>query len=143
MKKQKVESAGAVVYFISKGKLVYLILKHIKIGGHWGFPKGRREKGETELENAKREVLEETNINDIIYDRKFKEILKYFFSIEDTLYEKTVSYFLAESSESNVKLSEEHIEFFWGRFEDILKKLGKSSDKEVLIKANRYLKNKI
>ena len=37
--------------------------------GHWGFPKGHVEEGETELETAIREVKEETNL-DVEVDKK-------------------------------------------------------------------------
>ncbi len=40
--------------------------------GHWSFPKGHMEAGETELETAIREVKEETNIDvKIISDKKY------------------------------------------------------------------------
>ena len=41
----------------------YLIIHH-QIG-HWGFPKGHKEAGESDLEAAKRELVEETGISDI------------------------------------------------------------------------------
>ena len=37
------------------------MVKH-RAGGHWAFPKGHVEKGETETETAVREVLEETGV---------------------------------------------------------------------------------
>ena len=50
-----------------------LLVKHNK--GHWDFPKGHVEEGETEKQTALREVKEETNIDvQIISDKKWKKI---------------------------------------------------------------------
>lgn len=57
------KSCGAIV--IEDGKV--LLVKHN--AGHWDFPKGHVEEGETEFETAIREVKEETNI-DIKLKRK-------------------------------------------------------------------------
>ena len=55
MKKEK--SCGCIVF--NDGKV--LLVRHNK--GHWDFPKGHVEPGETEEQTAKREVKEETNID--------------------------------------------------------------------------------
>ncbi len=56
MKTEK--SCGAVI-FNDEDKV--LIVKHN--AGHWDFPKGHMEAGETETQTAIREVKEETNID--------------------------------------------------------------------------------
>ena len=53
-------SSGIVVFFRSKKSIEYLLLKHIQ--GHWSFPKGHIEEGETLEETAIRETFEETGI---------------------------------------------------------------------------------
>lgn len=60
MKKEK--SCGVVVLrqLKEKEEIKVLLIHHVL--GHWGFPKGHVEKGETEEETAKREVFEETGI---------------------------------------------------------------------------------
>ena len=55
-------SCGAVVYRMDAGQPLYLLIKN-KRSAHWGFPKGHMEKGETQEETAKREVLEETGMH--------------------------------------------------------------------------------
>ena len=55
MKHEK--SCGAVI--IKNNKV--LVLQ--QVAGHWGFPKGHVEKGETEVETAIREIKEETNLD--------------------------------------------------------------------------------
>ncbi|MBP9840923.1 MAG: NUDIX domain-containing protein [Simkaniaceae bacterium] len=57
---------------IHNGKI--LIIKHVN-GGHWGFPKGRPEQGETPLETASRELFEETGLKvvQLLQDAPFIE----------------------------------------------------------------------
>ena len=55
------KSCGAVVFRRYHGNTELLLIKHTA-GGHWSFPKGHVEKGETEEETAVREVYEETHI---------------------------------------------------------------------------------
>jgi len=53
------ESFGAVVFRYEAGQLLYLLVLHTG-GGHWDFPKGHPEEGESPEETARREVREET-----------------------------------------------------------------------------------
>lgn len=57
MKHEK--SCGAVVVR-NAPEPEYLLVRHLD--GHWGFPKGHVEAGETEKETAKREIREETGL---------------------------------------------------------------------------------
>ena len=59
MKTEK--SCGAVVLRKNQGRLQVLLIKHIN-GGHWAFPKGHVERGETEEQTALREIKEETGL---------------------------------------------------------------------------------
>ena len=60
MKREK--SCGAIVYRHKNGRVELLLLKH-RFGGHWSFPKGHVEAGETEEQTALREVKEETGLS--------------------------------------------------------------------------------
>lgn len=58
---EKVEkSCGMAVFKEENNEIYILIAQHIK--GHWDLPKGHVEEGETEIETALRETLEETGI---------------------------------------------------------------------------------
>ena len=46
---QHEKSCGAIVYRKSHGNTEILLIKHIN-SGHWSFPKGHMENGETEIE---------------------------------------------------------------------------------------------
>ena len=55
------KSCGAVVFTNDSGQRKYLIIK--SLNGIYGFPKGHIEINETELEAAKREILEELKLS--------------------------------------------------------------------------------
>ncbi len=116
----------------------YLLL-HYKIG-HWGFPKGHIEKGESPEQAAVRELVEETGIKDFIAMPGFVERIKYFFRKEGSVIAKEVVFFLARTEEKNVVLSPEHVDFVWLSFDDALKKLTFESTKNVLKKAEGFLR---
>ena len=73
--------------------MVFLVL--LKKGGHWGFPKGHANLGETPLETAKRELQEETGllVEEVLHNEPIVE--SYQFYKEKTLVLKEVSYFLS------------------------------------------------
>lgn len=80
------KSCGAIV--VEDGKV--LLVKHN--AGHWDFPKGHVEEGETDFETAIREVKEETNI-DIKIEKENRYISEY--SPKENVM-KTVIYFIGE-----------------------------------------------
>ena len=55
------KSCGAIIYRIKDDNLEFLTISH-RSDGHWGFPKGHVEKGESEEETAIREIYEETGL---------------------------------------------------------------------------------
>ena len=73
---QHEKSCGAIVYRKSHGNTEILLIKHIN-SGHWSFPKGHMEDGETEIETAIREIKEETSVN-VMIDPTFRETVSYF-----------------------------------------------------------------
>ena len=60
MKSEK--SCGAIVLSPDNTNRKVLLIKH-ENGGHWAFPKGHVEEGETEVETALREIKEETGLS--------------------------------------------------------------------------------
>ena len=79
----KEKSAGAIIYRIENGVPQYLLLHYAPAEegkrGQWGFAKGHVEERETEEETARREIAEETGINDLKIIPGFKKSEKYFF----------------------------------------------------------------
>jgi 8-oxo-dGTP pyrophosphatase MutT (NUDIX family) len=117
MKSIPPRAAGAVVYRRTEQGVRILVLRAYK---NWDFPKGLVEPGETELDAARREVLEETGIAELDYPfgEEYKETLPY-------AARKIARYYLAETRQAEIKLPvsgelgrPEHHEYRWVSFED-------------------------
>jgi len=139
------KSAGAII-FRKKNKKIYYLLLHYPSGAkapkeYWDLPKGHIEKGENEIETARREVEEETGLKDIKFVEGFKEWIKYFFKFEGKNILKFVTFYLVETKTKEVKISFEHLGYKWLPYEKALEKLTFKNAKEILKKANDYLKN--
>ena len=130
-------SAGAVVFHKRGRKIEYLLLQYEL--GHWDFPKGHIEKGETEKDAASREITEETGIKDIIFLPGFQKEVKYFFKKNKKTILKTVIFYLAETKAKKVKISFEHTGYEWLSHSLALKKLTFANAKEILKSANNFL----
>lgn len=72
MRKEK--SCGALVVRRGAESPEILLIKHN--GGHWAFPKGHVEAGETEEETALREVQEETGLT-VKLDTRYREMVTF------------------------------------------------------------------
>ena len=73
MKHEK--SCGGLIYREHNGETDILLLKH-RCGGHWSFPKGHMEAGETEMETALLEIREETGLR-VFLREGFREAVEY------------------------------------------------------------------
>ena len=131
-------SAGAVVFTTGPGGTRYLLLNSKYKTTYWDFPKGNIEKGESEEDAARREILEETSIQKTTFVPNFKERISYFYRREGQTIYKEVVFFLAEAITLDVKISEEHAGYEWVTFEEGIKRLSQNS-RDVLEKANRIL----
>ncbi len=56
-------SCGIIPVRLRRGRREYLLVQHG--GGHWGFPKGHPEPGESDEQAARRELAEETGLRDV------------------------------------------------------------------------------
>ena len=154
----KEKSAGAIIFRkepfrTSQGKdnKIYYLLLHYH-SGHWEFPKGHIEGKESEEETVKREITEETGINDIKIIPGFKKYIKYFFrqykenvSEEDRKKGKTpwifklVAFFIAETDTKEVKISSEHTGFLWLPIDEAIKKTTFKNSKKLLKEADDFI----
>ena len=135
MREQK--SAGIVLFRNASAKNEFLWLNYPQ--GHWDFVKGKIEQGETPRETALRETKEETGISDIEFIDGFEESVEYDFRFKKEDIHKKVIFFLAKTSEKNIKLSHEHNDYLWLEYNDTLKKTTFENAKIVLSKANDFL----
>jgi len=134
-------SAGAIIFRKENGQISYLLLRYSteSVEPFWDLTKGHIEKGENELETAKREVEEETGLSDIEFVNGFKEQIQYSYQLGGQLRSKMVTFFLAESRNKNVKISPEHVGYIWSPYKQALAKLTFDDQKEILIKAHNFL----
>lgn len=129
-------SCGAVVYRIINGEVRFLLIKN-KRSLNWGFPKGHMERGEDEHATAYREIFEETGIRaSFLPGFRFKSE----YSIQNKI-EKKVIIFLATTSDTHTVIQQEEIEeYLWLGYEKAMDTLKFPNDRQILIKANEYLK---
>lgn len=132
------KSSGAVIFREEQANIYYLILHYQ--AGHWDFVKGNIEKGEETKQTIIREAEEEAGIKDLEFIKGFKETMEYFYKLKGRTIFKTVVFFLAETRIKEIELSHEHTGFTWLTYEDALKRLTFENAKEVLKKANEFLK---
>lgn len=130
-------SAGAIVIHRSDGTVKYLILHYP--AGHWDFPKGNVEKGESDLDAAIREISEETGLTDLKIINGFKKRIQYYYKRGDQLVKKTVTFYLAESKTKDVKLSYEHQGYIWLPIDEALAKVTYQNARNVLKEAHQFL----
>lgn len=131
------KSCGAIVYRKFHGNTEILLIKHIN-SGHWSFPKGHVETGETEMETAKREIKEETAI-DVIIDPTFRETVTYS-PKKDTV--KVVVYFLARAKNVNFTPQESEIaEIRWVDISYAGNILSYENDRTIVSRAKNAIKN--
>jgi bis(5'-nucleosidyl)-tetraphosphatase len=133
------KSCGAVVY-IRSPNVKYLLLQYE--AGHWDFVKGNVAAGENEQQTAVRELGEETGITDAKFINGFKETISYFYKRQGATVLKEVVFFLMETKTANIKLSFEHIGFIWLTYDDAMRRLTFKNARDVLQKANEFLKKK-
>jgi 8-oxo-dGTP pyrophosphatase MutT (NUDIX family) len=142
------KSAGAIIFFMEDSAPHYLLLHYPGInrkGGHWEFAKGHIEEGEDYEKTVKREVAEETGLEDIKIIPGFKEHIKYFFRETRQKQKnpawifKLVTFFIAEAKTKDIKLSQEHIGYVWLPYEEALKKITYKNSKILFKKAHEFL----
>jgi len=124
----------------SKAKNPHSRASSLRGRDYWDLPKGHIEKGEDILSTVRREVLEETGLGDINLVEGFKETIRYFFRFEGKNVLKFVTFFLAETKKEKIEISPEHIGYKWLPYLEALQQLTFRNAKEILEKANRYLR---
>lgn len=131
MRYRRDRSAGVIVFHRDeKGCRFLLLLSRLTKRPLWEFPKGGIDDGESAAEAALRELEEETGMAtaDIRLIPEFEHREEYRFTSGSgdsrTLVRKEVTYFLAESRTTAVRLSaHEASQFAWLSVEDAARKL--------------------
>lgn len=133
-------SCGVIPYRFVVGERQFLLIQHK--AGHWAFPKGHPEDGETELETARRELEEETGIADVSIDadHPFEEAYR-FTKRSGKEVHKRVVYFLGEvHGDKPVQLQEEEVsDYAWGTAEQTRKHLTFDEGRKLLDEVLSYI----
>ena len=130
-------SAGAVLFNDTGGIRKFLLLKYP--AGHWDFPKGNMEKGESEGQTVLREVNEETGLDDVKVIDGFRRKIEYFYRRENKSVHKEVVFLLAETKKEEVRLSFEHQAYGWYSLQEALKNVTYNNSRRTLLQAEKYL----
>ena len=128
------KSCGALCFAPGPGPSRVLMVKHLA-GGHWAFPKGHVEAGETETQTAVREVWEETGIA-ITLLPGFRETNRY---SPRRGVSKQVVYFLAHANgDTTHPQPDEILEARFVPLAEALALLTYAADRHLLQKAERF-----
>lgn len=132
------KSCGAVVFRESENGTQILLIKHTN-GGHWAFPKGHVESGETEEQTAIREISEETGLS-VKLDTSYRKVVTYS-PRRDIV--KDVVYFIAVTDSAHTVAQENEISRIqWVDMQSAVEHVSYENDKKVLLGAiEHYLNN--
>lgn len=134
-------SAGSAVFRVENGRRLFLVLRYPS--GHFDFPKGHVESGETEEGALRRETEEETGIADLRILRG-RASIRYFYVARGEEREwrmrdgrglwifKAVHFRPAETRTLSVRISDEHIGFEWMPYREARKRLTFENARRVL-----------
>ena len=129
------KSCGAVIFRRESGVLAFLLVRH-RNDGHWGFPKGLMDEGETEEETAAREVCEETGLTVKLLDG-FRSSVRYS-PCPNTV--KDAVFFLAPAPDMLVECDVSEIEeCTWCETAEAMELLNFENSRGVLMEACRFL----
>ena len=137
---EREKSCGALVFRLPEDVTEptppdILLIRHRK-GGHWSFPKGHVEEGESERQTALREVCEETGL-------KIKLISGFRHSVEYAPkpgVQKQVVYFLGYEIGGKLHPQEEEIsELRWFSLPEALRRITYDNDIHLMRRAKRRI----
>lgn len=110
---------------------------------NWEFSKGLREPNEADIDTVKREVKEETGLKDMRFVEGFKERVSWFFKRNGETVNKESIYYLIETEQEEIILSEEHEEYKWMTFDEAMQVIKFKNLIELFKKADNVVKHDI
>ena len=135
----KDQSFGVIPILKRDNEFQLLLVQHH--AGHWAFPKGHAEPGESEAQAALRELQEETGIYDVTLRADLSITETYHFSRNGQPVEKTVRYFIGLVHHDKVKIQVEEIRSFrWVSYPDALALITYDESRRLLAEAHSLLR---
>ncbi|MFO8109450.1 MAG: NUDIX domain-containing protein [Thermoplasmata archaeon] len=134
-------SAGIILFRTENNKRKYLLLHYP--AGHWDYPKGHVEPGESIRETALRELREETGIHakEVELMQNFMNRIDYIYQKGRDISHKEVFYLLGNTETRKISISKEHQGYAWLNYYNALDRLTFQNARNVLKKAEIYLSN--
>lgn len=131
------KSCGAVVFTKNAEGIEYVIIESKE--GYYGFPKGHVENNETELETARREVLEETGLQ-VEFLENFRIEDSHPFQRNGETRMKYIVYFLAEFSNQFLRAQESELNsIHLMDYETAMSSFQFENSKRILKEAHKFL----
>ncbi len=133
------ERSAGVLVFREAEERQYLLLHYP--AGHWDYPKGHIEGGETPKETALRELKEETGIRpeDVELIEGFEETIDYIYKARRVMVHKQVIYYLGKTEQKSIDISNEHQNYIWLPYKESMEKLTFDNAKKVMKKGEKFL----
>jgi len=132
---QKVISAGLIIYRMTDQGPKFLLLYRGR--NIWDLPRGRMEAAERSLQTAFREVWEETGLrrSDLRIERNFRKAYEKFpYTSGRRRVFKIVIFYLAETANSQVRVSPEHEGYAWFNLNEARRHLTRFKVRQAIIK---------
>ena len=134
----KDQSFGIIPIQINQGEVQFLLVQHH--AGHWAFPKGHAEKGETDIQTAMRELREETGIADAQLLVGVCLTENYLFKRSTQTIAKTVRYYIGLVKQRDVRIQAAEIKAYkWVNFEKASGLITFAESRRIITEAHDYL----
>ncbi len=108
--------------------------------GHWDFPKGHLEEGdESRQAAARRELEEETGIDDVDIIEDFEMRTEYSFRHKGKRIHKQVYWYIGITEQMEVTISHEHRNHLWLDWDQAMEVLTHKESQDILAAAQRHM----